>query len=424
MKNCFFNIDEKIEKLSASALENCKEPFQTIDEITEYNQNKVLKAFIDNKIGEQHLVESTGYGYGDIGRDALDRTFAAALGAESALVRHSFTCGTHTLGIALFGVLRPNDTLLSVTGELYDTIHSVIGISGEGMGSLKDFGINYEQIELCRSGEPDYAAIENFLKERKDVKMVYIQRSRGYSKRPALNIEKIKKIAAVVHAVSEAVVFVDNCYGEFCESQEPVEVGADLMAGSLIKNPGGGIARTGGYIAGRKELVELCSYRATVPGLGAEVGASLGQNRNMFMGLFNAPHVTGEALKTAVFASALFGLLGFGVTPTAKEKRTDIVQCIELGSADALTAFCRGVQSGAPIDSYVLPEAWDMPGYDDKVIMAAGSFISGASIEFSADGPLREPYCVWMQGGLNFHSAKTGILLAFQKMKDEDALSV
>lgn len=424
MENNFFNIDKDILNLAQKALDKCSLQFERIDEITENNQNKVLKAFINNKIGEQHLVESTGYGYGDIGRDALDRTFADALGAESAIVRHSFTCGTHTLGIALFGILRPGDTVISVSGELYDTIHSVIGISGEGMGSLKDFGVKYEQVELDEKGKLDFEAIEKSISSRKDVKMVYIQRSRGYATRPTISVEEIGKVAELVHKISNAVVFVDNCYGEFTDYLEPTQVGADLMAGSLIKNPGGGIARTGGYIAGKKELVELCSYRATVPGLGAEVGASLGQNRNMFMGLFNSPHVTGEALKTAVFASSLFELLGYKVSPKSDENRYDIIQCIELGSAKGLSAFCRGVQSGAPIDSYVVPEAWDMPGYDDKVIMAAGAFISGSSIEFSADGPMREPYCVWMQGGLNFHSAKTGILLAVQKMKESGEINV
>ena len=418
-----FGIDENILSLAERALEKCSSAFERIEKISEYNQNKVLKAFINNRIGEQHLVGSTGYGYGDVGRDALDRTFADALGAESALVRHNFTCGTHTLGVALFGVLRPGDTMLCVTGTPYDTIHSVIGISGEGMGSLKDFGVTYKQVDL-KNSRLDYEAIEKALKETENLKLVYLQRSRGYDSRPTLTTSEIEKVSALVHSLSDAIVFVDNCYGEFTDYKNPTEVGADLMAGSLIKNAGGGIARTGGYIAGRKDLVELCSYRATVPGLGAEVGASLGENRSMFMGLFSAPHVTGEALKTAVFASALFELLGFEVSPASDEDRYDIIQCIKLGTPKALEAFCRGVQSGAPIDSFVVPEAWDMPGYDDKVIMAAGAFISGASIEFSADGPMREPYCVWLQGGLNFHSAKTGLLLALQQMKKAGEIDV
>lgn len=417
MQNNFFDIDSKILEIADSALLDCKSAFERIERVTEYNQNKVLKAFINNRIGEQHLLGTTGYGYGDVGRDALDKTFADALGAEAAIVRHNFTCGTHTLGIALFGVLRPGDTMLCVSGTPYDTIQPVIGISGEGMGSLKDFGVKYEQVDL-KDTRLDFEQIEKRIKQTQNLRMVYVQRSRGYDSRPTLTVDEIRKIADITHSFSNAIVFVDNCYGEFTDFETPTEAGADLMAGSLIKNAGGGIAKTGGYIAGRKDLVELCSYRATVPGLGAEVGASLNENRSMFMGLFSAPHVTGEALKTAVFASAVFEKLGFEVSPSSGEDRYDIIQCIKLGTGKALEAFCAGVQSGAPIDSYVVPEAWDMPGYDDKVIMAAGAFISGASIEFSADGPMREPYCVWMQGGLNFHSAKTGILLAVQKMKE------
>lgn len=418
-----FGIDEGILSLADRALKKSSSAFDRIEKVSEYNQNKVLKAFINNRIGEQHLVGTTGYGYGDVGRDALDKTFADALGAEAALVRHTFTCGTHTLGVALFGVLRPGDTMLCVTGTPYDTIHSVIGISGEGMGSLKDFGVTYKQVDL-KNSRLDYEAIEQAVKNTENLKLVYLQRSRGYDSRPTLTIADIQKVASLVHSLSDAVVFVDNCYGEFTDYKNPTEVGADLMAGSLIKNAGGGIAKTGGYIAGRKDLVELCSYRATVPGLGAEVGASLNENRSMFMGLFSAPHVTGEALKTAVFASALFELLGYEVSPASDEDRYDIIQCIKLGTGKALEAFCRGVQSGAPIDSFVVPEAWDMPGYDDKVIMAAGAFISGASIEFSADGPMREPYCVWMQGGLNFNSAKTGLLLALEQMKKAGEIDV
>ena len=417
MEQTFFAIDEDVRALGEQALAHCAPAFERIESICEHNQNKVLKAFIDNRIGERHLLGSTGYGYGDEGREALDKTFAAAFGAEDALVRHSFTCGTHTLGIALFGILRPGDVMLCVSGEPYDTIQPVIGITGEGMGSLKDYGVEYAQVDL-KGGRLDFEAIESAVKTTEHLKMVYIQRSRGYAARPTLTTDEIKQIADITHRFSDAIVFVDNCYGEFTDMQTPLEVGADLMAGSLIKNPGGGIAKTGGYIAGKKELVELCSYRATVPGLGAEVGASLNENRSMFMGLFQAPLVSAQALKTAVFAGALFELLGYEVSPSSEEERYEIIQCIKLGTPKALEAFCAGVQSGAPIDSFVVPAAWDMPGYEDKVIMAAGAFISGASIEFSADGPMREPYCVWMQGGLNFYSAKTGILLAVQKMKE------
>ena len=409
LKN-FFDISEKIKSASDAALTKAKAKFDEIDSIAEYNQQKVLSAFIENRVSEADFSGSTGYGYGDVGRDKLDRIYADIFGAEDAIVRHTFTCGTHTLAVALFGVLRPGDTMLCVTGTPYDTIHSVIGISGEGMGSLKDFGVNYAQVDLGSDGRPDMAAIEKALEI--NPKMVYIQRSRGYSLRPTLSVAEIGEISALVHAKSDAVVMVDNCYGELVEKIEPTEVGADLMAGSLIKNAGGSIARTGGYIAGKKELVELCAYRATTPGLGKEVGCTLGENRNMFMGIFHAPHVVGEALKAAVFAAALFENLGFRVTPTSDESRHDIIQALCLENAERLVEFCRGIQSGAPVDSYVTPEPWDMPGYDSKVIMAAGAFILGSSIELSADAPLREPFAVWMQGGINFHSAKTAIMLA------------
>ncbi len=413
LKN-FFNISDRIKTASDAALEKAKAKFGEIDDIAEYNQQKVLSSFIENRVSETDFAGSTGYGYGDAGREKLDRIYADIFGAEDAIVRHSFTCGTHTLAVALFGVLRPGDTMLCVTGTPYDTIHSVIGISGEGMGSLKDFGVNYAQVDLGNDGRPDMAAIEKALEM--NPKMVYIQRSRGYSLRPTLSVAEIGEIAALVHAKSDAVVMVDNCYGELVEKIEPTEVGADLMAGSLIKNAGGSIARTGGYIAGKKELVELCAYRATTPGLGKEVGCTLGENRNMFMGIFHAPHVVGESLKAAVFAAALFENLGFKVTPTSDESRHDIIQALCLENAERLVEFCRGIQSGAPVDSYVTPEPWDMPGYDSKVIMAAGAFILGSSIELSADAPLREPFAVWMQGGINFHSAKTAIMLAAEAL--------
>ncbi len=406
----FFEYSDKIKKASDAALTKAKAKFDEIDSIAEYNQQKVLSAFINNRVSEADFSGSTGYGYGDTGRDKLDRIYTDIFGAEDAIVRHSFTCGTHTLAIALFGILRPGDTMLCVTGTPYDTIHSVIGISGEGMGSLKDFGVNYAQVDLDANGRPDMAAIEKALEMKP--KMVYIQRSRGYSLRPSLSVDEIGEIASLVHSKCDAVVMVDNCYGELVEKIEPTEVGADLMAGSLIKNAGGSIARTGGYIAGKSELVELCAYRATTPGLGKEVGCTLGENRNMFMGIFHAPHVVGESLKAAVFAAALFEEFGFKVTPSSDESRHDIIQALCLENAERLVEFCRGIQSGAPVDSYVTPEPWDMPGYDSKVIMAAGAFILGSSIELSADAPLREPFAVWMQGGINFHSAKVAIMLA------------
>jgi len=413
----FFNFSDKIKSASDAALIKTKAKFDEIDSIAEYNQQKVLSAFINNRVSETDFAGSTGYGYGDTGRDKLDRIYADIFGAEDAIVRHSFTCGTHTLAIALYGILRPGDTMLCVTGTPYDTIHSVIGISGEGMGSLKDFGVNYAQVDLDKNGRPDMAAIEKALEMKP--KMVYIQRSRGYSLRPSLSVDEIGEIAALVHSKCDAVVMVDNCYGELVERIEPTEVGADLMAGSLIKNAGGSIARTGGYIAGKAELVGLCAYRATTPGLGKEVGCTLGENRNMFMGIFHAPHVVGESLKAAVFAAALFEEFGFKVTPSSDESRHDIIQALCLENADRLVEFCRGIQSGAPVDSYVTPEPWDMPGYDSKVIMAAGAFILGSSIELSADAPLREPFAVWMQGGINFHSAKVAIMLAAEGLAEK-----
>lgn len=412
--NSFFNIDEKIAKAGERALEAASASFARIDEIRAYNQEKVLAAFIKNSVTESHFAESTGYGYGDRGRDVLDSVLADCVGAEDSLIRHSLTCGTHTLGVALFGLLRPGDTMLCVTGTPYDTIHSVIGIKGSGMGSLKDFGVTYKQVDLLPDGTVDLEGIEKALDEK--VAMVYIQRSRGYSLRPSLGVEDIEKISKTVRNKSDAVIVVDNCYGEFVERTEPVSHGADIIAGSLIKNPGGGIAKCGGYIAGRADLVEKCSYRMTTPGLGREVGPSLGQTRGLFMGLFNAPHIVGEALKTAVFAASLFEQLGYETTPHSSEKRVDIIQALKLCNSETLIAFCQGMQKGAPIDSNVCPEPWDMPGYDNQVIMSAGAFTGGSSIELSSDAPLREPFAVWMQGSLNFDSGKVGIMLAAQEI--------
>ena len=416
MKKEFFTFDERIKEASKKALAKASVMFDEIEEITEYNQQKVLAAFINNNVCEADFSGTTGYGYGDRGREKLDRIYAEAFGAEDAIVRHTFTCGTHTLAVALFGILRPGDTMLCVTGTPYDTIHSVIGLSGEGMGSLREFGVSYAQVDL-KNGKPDLEAIKEAVKS--NPKMVYIQRSRGYSLRPSLSVDEIGEIVDIVKANSDAVVMVDNCYGEFVETREPTEVGADIIAGSLIKNAGGALARTGGYIAGKKELVELCAYRTTTPGLGKEVGCSLDENRNMFMGVFNAPNVVGSALKAAVFAAAMFEDFGFDVTPSSSESRHDIIQALCLKTPERLVAFCQGIQSGAPVDAYVVPEPWDMPGYDSKVIMAAGAFIMGSSIELSADAPLREPFAVWLQGGINFSSAKTAIMLAAQKLLKE-----
>ena len=420
----YFKFDETLENYSALAEKKAAERFKFIESVTEYNQTKVLNAFIKNKVSEMHLGTSTGYGYGDIGRDTLDAVFADCMGAEDAIVRHSFASGTHTLTVALFGILRPGDKVLVLTGRPYDTIIGVFGFEGHTDGSLADFGVEYHQIELLPDGTPDINAIRAELSWG-NYKMAYIQRSRGYSLRPSLTVEKIEELCTAVREASpNTVIMVDNCYGEFVETREPTEVGADIMAGSLIKNAGGGIAPTGGYIAGKKKYVEMCAARMTAPGVGREVGASLGHNRELYIGIFSAPHVTGEALKTAVFASALLELLGYKVSPTADEKRGDIIQSVVLNTPEALIAFCRGMQSGAPVDSFVRPEPSSMPGYDDDVIMAAGAFTLGSSIELSADAPLRPPYAAWMQGGLNYHSAKTGILLAVQSMMNYSALKI
>lgn len=417
----YFKIDPRIEKAAERAEALAEPQFREIGATADWNEQKMLAAFVKNRVSESHFAASTGYGYGDRGRETLDRVFADAFGAEDALVRHNFVSGTHALTVALFGVLRPGDTMLSVTGIPYDTLRPVIGLAGDGNGSLKEFGIRYEQLELTPEGRPDYAEIGRRVGPR--VRMVYIQRSRGYSLRPSLSVEEIGRIAETAkRKAPDCIVMVDNCYGEFVQRDEPVSHGADLMAGSLIKNPGGGIAPTGGYIAGRKDLVESCAYRLTAPGVGREVGATLGNNRELFMGAFRAPVVTGEALKTAVFTAALFRQFGYRVSPRFDEPRADIIQTVELGDEASLVAFCRGVQRGAPVDSFVTPEPWDMPGYGCKVIMAAGAFTLGASIELSADAPLREPYAAWMQGALNYPSGRLGAMLAAQSMLEEGAL--
>ena len=412
----FFDINGTLQVLDKEATENCKDAFLNIENVSEYNQQKVLSAFIKCGVSEMHLGTSTGYGYGDIGRDTLDKVVATVFGAEDALIRHSFASGTHTLTVALFGILRPGDTVLSLTGRPYDTITGVFGIDGKPDGSLKDFGIYYEQADLNSDGKPDSEKIKSLLKAKK-YKMAYIQRSRGYSLRKSLSVEDIKELCDTVKSVSpDTVIMVDNCYGEFVEKLEPTEVGADLMAGSLIKNPGGGIAPSGGYIAGKKEYIEMCAHRMTCSGVGREVGATLGHNRELFLGFFSAPHTTAEALKTAVYASQLFSLLGYEVSPETYEPRADIIEIIKLKEKSALISFCKGLQSGSPVDASAVPVPAPMPGYDDEVIMAAGAFTGGASIELSADAPLRDPYCVYMQGGLNFYSAKVGILLAADRL--------
>ncbi len=412
-----FGISDKTLKLVSEAEESIKEQFKHIENICEINQLRVMKAFADNRVSDSHFVATTGYGYDDLGRDTLDRVYADIMGAEDALVSHNFISGTHTISTALFAVLRPNDILVSITGKPYDTLEEVIGIQGEaGNGSLKDFGVKYVQIDLKHDGTPDLEQIK-FTLTHMNVKAVTIQRSKGYGWRPTYSAKDIGALIEFVKEISpETICIVDNCYGEFVETEEPTAYGADLIAGSLIKNPGGGLAPTGGYIAGKQKYVELCAYRLTSVGIGKEAGASLGFNRQMYQGLFMAPHVVSQALKAAVLCSAVFEKLGFEVDPKPNEIRHDIIQSIKFGDPDKVTAFCQGIQKGAPVDSFVTPEPWDMPGYSSQVIMAAGAFVQGASIELSADAPIKPPYIAYMQGGLTYESAKLGIMVAADKM--------
>ena len=412
-----FGISDKTLKLVSEAEESIKEQFKHIENICEINQLRVMKAFADNRVSDSHFVATTGYGYDDLGRDTLDRVYADIMGAEDALVRHNFISGTHTISTALFAVLRPNDILVSITGKPYDTLEEVIGIQGEaGNGSLKDFGVKYVQIDLKHDGTPDLEQIK-FTLTHMNVKAITIQRSKGYGWRPTYSAKDIGALIEFVKEISpETICIVDNCYGEFVETEEPTAYGADLIAGSLIKNPGGGLAPTGGYIAGKQKYVELCAYRLTSVGIGKEAGASLGFNRQMYQGLFMAPHVVSQALKAAVLCSAVFEKLGFEVDPKPNEIRHDIIQSIKFGDPDKVTAFCQGIQKGAPVDSFVTPEPWDMPGYSSQVIMAAGAFVQGASIELSADAPIKPPYIAHMQGGLTYESAKLGIMVAADKM--------
>ena len=412
-----FGISDKTLKLVSEAEESIKEQFKHIENICEINQLRVMKAFADNRVSDSHFVATTGYGYDDLGRDTLDRVYADIMGAEDALVRHNFISGTHTISTALFAVLRPNDILVSITGKPYDTLEEVIGIQGEaGNGSLKDFGVKYVQIDLKHDGTPDLEQIK-FTLTHMNVKAITIQRSKGYGWRPTYSAKDIGALIEFVKEISpETICIVDNCYGEFVETEEPTAYGADLTAGSLIKNPGGGLAPTGGYIAGKQKYVELCAYRLTSVGIGKEAGASLGFNRQMYQGLFMAPHVVSQALKAAVLCSAVFEKLGFEVDPKPNEIRHDIIQSIKFGDPDKVTAFCQGIQKGAPVDSFVTPEPWDMPGYSSQVIMAAGAFVQGASIELSADAPIKPPYIAYMQGGLTYESAKLGIMVAADKM--------
>lgn len=396
--------------------------FEEIDKNAEYNQMKVIKAMQDNKVAEMHLSGTTGYGYNDDGRDTLEKIYSDIFKTEDALVRPQIICGTHALNVALSSNLRPGDELLSPVGKPYDTMDEIIGIR-PSKGSLAEYGITYAQVDLLPDGGFDYEGIKNAINER--TKLVTIQRSKGYASRPTLSVERIGELISFIKSIKPDVIcMVDNCYGEFVERIEPSEVGADMIVGSLIKNPGGGLAPCGGYIAGKKECVEQAAYRLSSPGLGKEVGATLGVNQSFYQGLFLSPVVVAGALKGAIFAANVYEKAGFVVRPDGSEPRYDIIQAVELGSADGLLAFCKGIQAAAPVDSFVTPEPWPMPGYDSDVIMAAGAFVQGSSIELSADGPLKEPYSVFFQGGLTWYHAKLGIMMSVQKMFKKDLIKL
>ncbi|MEJ8733263.1 methionine gamma-lyase family protein [Mediterraneibacter sp. ICN-202921] len=408
-----WEFGEKVEKKLA-------ERFQEFDRTAEYNQLKVLHAMQKNKVNEACFNYVSGYGYNDMGRDTLEAVYASTFHTEAALVRPQITCGTHALALALSAILRPGDELLSPVGKPYDTLEEVIGIR-QSKGSLAEYGITYKQVELLEDGYFDYPAIERALNDR--TKLVTIQRSKGYQTRPSYSVEKIGELIAFIKARRPDIIcMVDNCYGEFVERIEPSDVGADMIVGSLIKNPGGGLAPIGGYIAGKEELIESCAYRLTSPGLGREVGASLGVMTSFYQGFFLAPTVTCGALKGAVFAANIYEQLGYTVVPDGKESRHDIIQAVKLGTPEGVIAFCKGIQAAAPVDSYVSPEPWAMPGYDSDVIMAAGAFVQGSSIELSADGPIKPPYAVYFQGGLTWYHAKLGILKSVQAMLDAGVL--
>ena len=416
-------ISEKVYDYSENIIAGLKERFEKIDETAEYNQMKVINAMQKNHVAEMHLNGTSGYGYNDDGRDTLEQVYADIFKAESALVRPQIICGTHALNIALSSNMRPGDELLSPVGKPYDTMDEIIGIR-PSKGSLAEYGVSYRQVDLLADGSFDYENIKKAINEK--TKLVTIQRSKGYASRPTLSVERIGELISFIKEIKPDVIcMVDNCYGEFVERIEPTEVGADMIVGSLIKNPGGGLAPCGGYIAGTKECVEQAAYRLSSPGLGKEVGATIGGvNKEFYQGLFLAPTVVAGALKGAIFAANAYEKLGFKVVPDGKEERYDIIQAVELRSAKGLIAFCKGIQAAAPVDSFVTPEPWAMPGYDDDVIMAAGAFVQGSSIELSADGPLREPYAAYFQGGLTWYHAKLGIIMSMQKMYEEGLITV
>ncbi len=416
-------INKKVIDLCIATEEEIQQQFTKINDIREFNQYKVLSSMQKNRLSDTHFNYSTGYGYGDVGREAIDKIYADIFEAEDALVRPHIVSGTHALSICLYGILRPGDELLAVTGKPYDTLDNIIGIEKVLPGSLKEFGVQYSQVDLTPEGKINYNEITKKINSK--TKLVLIQRSTGYSWRPSLSLEDIEYTIKFIKIINPNIVcMVDNCYGEFIDFKEPTEVGADIIAGSLIKNPGGGIAPTGGYVAGKKHLVEMAADRLIAPGIGKECGATLGVNRLFFQGLFLAPHIVSEALKGAVFCSRLFEKLGFEVNPGFTSSRSDIIQAVKFGSREALIAFCQGIQKGSPVDSFVNPEPWDMPGYNDQVIMAAGGFVQGSSIELSADAPLRPPYIAYLQGGLTYDHAKIGVIYALQNLINSGCVNI
>ena len=415
-------IDRDVYELGETWCENLKGRFESIDRVAEYNQLKVVKAMQEAKVSEACLTGTSGYGYNDLGRDTLEAVYAKVFHTEDALVRPQITCGTHALALALMSNVRPGDEILSPVGKPYDTLEEVIGIR-ESKGSLKEYGVSYAQVDLLPDGEFDFEGIQKAIKP--NTKLVTIQRSKGYEPRKTLSVDRIGQLISFIKGIREDIIcMVDNCYGEFVETIEPTDVGADLVVGSLIKNPGGGLAPIGGYLAGKKACIENAAYRLTSPGLGKEVGASLGVLPSFYQGLFLSPTVVASALKGAVFAANILENLGFSVVPDGTESRHDIIQAVTFGSPEGVIAFCKGIQAAAPVDSFVTPEPWDMPGYDSQVIMAAGAFVSGSSIELSADGPIKPPYAVYFQGGLTFPHAKFGILKAVQELKDSGAIAL